>query len=91
MYPPTIIAMLFSNREKRRGDLGHARESSIQISKFSGNSFIMTFLQTSMPRKSLIAAYLLPGNGGVPPFPIWPNATCPPSYGLSKAREAPYA
>src|SRR5712671_2103980 len=27
----------------------------------------MTFLQTSTPRKSLITAYLRPGNGGCPP------------------------
>jgi hypothetical protein len=37
------------------------------FAKFSGNSFVMTFLQTSTPSKALIVGYLLPGNGGYPP------------------------
>src|SRR5216683_1455336 len=45
----------------------------------------MTFLQTSTPRKLLIAAYLRAGNRGDPSRLA--NATCPPSSGLSQKKQ----
>src|SRR6266851_1350046 len=45
----------------------------------------MTFLQTSTPRKLLIAAYLRAGNRGDPSRLA--NVTCPPSSGLSQKKQ----